>query len=344
MTAAVIDIDGSMGEGGGQVFRTSLALSVATGQPFRIRGVRAGREKPGLLRQHLTALHAATAVGDAEVSGGTLGSQEVRFSPRGIRTGEHAFSVGTAGSACLVLQTVLPPLLLAGSASRLTLEGGTHNPAAPPFEYLDRVWFPLLRRMGAGVSGHLERAGFYPAGGGRFTAEIEAGPRLGRLDLLHRGEPVARRVRAIVSHVPESVARREVHRVCKRMGWDEAAAEVTVLSGGVGPGNVLQVEVEGEHVTELFTGFGTLGVAAERVAHGVVDEVRDYLAADVPVGPHLADQLLLPLALGAGGSFRTLPLSRHATTQIEILQRFLPVRIDVEAAPDRTVTVRVAGQ
>lgn len=154
---ASVVVDGAQGEGGGQVFRTALALSLATGRPFEITRIRAGRERPGLLRQHLTAVRAACAVGDAEAEGAALGSDAVRFSPRAVRPGDHRFAVGSAGSAVLVLQAVLPALLTAAGPSRLTLEGGTHNPSAPTFEFLGRTLLPALRRLGPGLSARLDR-------------------------------------------------------------------------------------------------------------------------------------------------------------------------------------------
>ena len=162
-------IDGSQGEGGGQILRTALGLSLVTGTAFRIEKIRAGRAKPGLLRQHLTAVNAATVIGDALVDGAELGSPALVFRPRSVRPGAYRFAVGTAGSASLVLQTVLPPLLTAGASSILTLEGGTHNPWAPPFDFLARAFLPLLERMGAPVRAAIQRYGFYPAGGGQFT-------------------------------------------------------------------------------------------------------------------------------------------------------------------------------
>ncbi len=193
----MITIDGSQGEGGGQVLRTSLGLSLVTGKAFRIEKIRAGREKPGLLRQHLTAVRAAAQVGGAKVSGDEIGSRTLAFEPEQVRGGEYEFAVGTAGSATLVLQTVLPALIVAGGPSRLTLKGGTHNPWSPPFDFLQKAFLPLLERMGAKVTAELIRPGFYPAGGGEFTVEIQPVPggRLQPLDLLERGETVSRRHR-----------------------------------------------------------------------------------------------------------------------------------------------------
>jgi RNA 3'-terminal phosphate cyclase (ATP) len=332
----MLELDGSMGEGGGQILRTSLALSMVTGTPVRIRGIRARRARPGLMRQHLTAVQAAARVSGARVEGAEVGSREIVFVPEAVRPGEYRFDIGTAGSTTLILQTLLPALLHAGGPSRLTLEGGTHNPQAPPFDYLERVFLPLLRRMGARIEAVLERPGFYPAGGGRFTVTIDPPARLSSLsglELLERGEIRNRRAIAILSALPRHVAERELRHVVRETGWDPASQELReVVSPG--PGNVLLLEVESEALTEVFVGFGERGVPAEEVAARALREMRRYLDAGVPVGEHLADQLLLPLALAGSGAFATLPLSLHATTQIDLIPRFLDVRIGVEERAD----------
>ena len=168
-----IRIDGSIGEGGGQIPRTALGLSLVTGKPFEIKNIRAGRRKPGLLRQHLTALKAAKQISQADVRGAQIGSSEFAFSPRRVRSGEYHFAVGTAGSTTLVLQTILPALMLADGPSTVVIEGGTHNPYAPPFPFLERSFIPVLRQMGVGIDLELNRYGFYPAGGGKFTIRID---------------------------------------------------------------------------------------------------------------------------------------------------------------------------
>jgi RNA 3'-terminal phosphate cyclase (ATP) len=341
----MLTIDGARGEGGGQILRSSLALALATGTPFRIERIRAGRAKPGLMRQHLTALEAATAVGGASVEGAAIGSQEVVFRPSRVRAGTYRFAVGTAGSAGLVLQTVLLPLATAGGPSALTLEGGTHNPHAPPFDFLAGAFLPLLRRMGARVEARLERTGFYPAGGGRMAIEIGEALALTPLDLPTRGATLRRRARALVSRLPRQIGDRELAVVRSRLGWAADELEVVVLDEGMaGPGNVLLLEIESAHVTEVFTGFGEVGVRAEAVAEQAAQEARRYLSADVPVGPHLADQLLLPLALAGGGRFRTVPLTRHATTNIEVIRQFLGRSIDVAPVGDRAVEVTVGAE
>ena len=340
----MLTIDGSRGEGGGQIFRTSLTLSLVTGTPFRIARIRAGRAKPGLMRQHLTALEAAAAVGEADVDGAVVGGQEVVFRPKRLRPGNYHFAVGTAGSAGLVLQTILLPLVMAGAPSTLTLEGGTHNPAAPPFEFLAEALLPLLRRMGAQVDARLERAGFYPAGGGKMTIDVTDQGSLRSLHLVQRGRTLRRRARALVSRLSRQIADRELAVIRSRLGWDGDELQVVVLSDGMaGPGNVVLLSIESEHVVEVFTGFGEVGVRAEAVAEDVAQEARRYLAAHVPVGPHLADQLLLPMALARGGAFRTVPLSRHASTNLEVIGQFLGTAIEVTRVGDSAVDVIVGG-
>jgi RNA 3'-terminal phosphate cyclase (ATP) len=321
----MLQIDGSHGEGGGQVLRTSLALSMITGTPFRMDNVRAGRTKPGLLRQHLASLRAAAAVCSARVTGDEVGSSAVSFEPGPVRAGEYHFVIGSAGSATLVLQTVLPALLRTEGPSSVRVEGGTHNRAAPCFDFLERAFGPLLVRMGAGLALTLERPGFYPAGGGVLQAQLTPAP-LGRLELLHATPVRARRASARVAGIPPSIAMRELEELAQKLDWPRETLRPQVLQAAFGPGNVVVVEIEREDVTEVFSGFGEKGRRAEQVAADVAAEVRAYLNADVPVGPHLADQLVLLLAIGAGGAFRTQAPSGHLRTQVEIIERFLGTR------------------
>ena len=338
-----ITIDGSAGEGGGQILRTALALSLVTGRPFRIDGIRAGRKKPGLMRQHLTAVQGAAQVSGARVSGGDLGSRTLSFEPAQVRGGDYRLAVGTAGSATLVLQTVLPALLLAREPSRLTLEGGTHNPYAPPFHFLAGTFLPILRRMGASVDASLERYGFYPAGGGRFTVAVEPCATLRRVSLLERG---AARIhaRAIVASLPESIARRELAIVRDHLGLEREACRVETVETSVGPGNVVVIVIESEPVSEVVTGFGVKGVSAERVAADACDEAQAYIEKGVPVGRHLADQLLIPMALASGGTFRTLEPTAHTVTNADVIRPFLDVPIGVEDEGDGIYRVTVGTQ
>jgi RNA 3'-terminal phosphate cyclase (ATP) len=323
----MIEIDGSTGEGGGQVLRTSLALSLATGRPFRIERIRAGRKRPGLLRQHLTGVQAAKEVGTARVEGDHLGSMSLTFVPGQVTPGDFSFAIGSAGSATLVLQTVLPPLLLANAPSTLSVEGGTHNPAAPPFDFFDRVFLPSVRRLGPEVAAQLVRAGFYPAGGGCVRVTVRPNGGLTPVDVLDRGEIVNRTVRVLLANLPRHIAERELATVLKLMNWAESAGTIVSVDAA-GPGNALLVEIESEHAREIVTTFGETGTPAEAVAHRAVTEVRRYIAAGVPVGCYLADQLMLLWALAGGGSFRTTTLSRHARTNAEVIRKFVDVTID----------------
>ena len=330
----MIVIDGSAGEGGGQILRTALALSLVTGESFRIEKIRAGRKKPGLLRQHLTAVQAAVEIGEGKAQGAELGSLELTFKPGTVRAGDYHFAVGTAGSATLVLQTILPALLIGSKNSTVKLEGGTHNPSAPPFDFLEKSFLPLLNKMGATVTAALECPGFYPAGGGKFSVSVHPAPKLSRLELFERGEIKRRLARAIVANLNRKIASRELGVVAEQLNWPTEALRVEEIQNSCGPGNALVLELESQVVTEVFTGFGERGVAAEKVASNVVELVREYLACNAPVGCHLADQLLLPMAIGDGGVFRTSAPSRHTYTNIDTIKKFLPVSITVEKVSD----------
>jgi RNA 3'-terminal phosphate cyclase (ATP) len=221
-----------------------------------------------------------------------------------------------------VLQTVLPALFTAAEPSTLVLEGGTHNPASPPFDFLVRSFLPLVKRMGPQVEATLDRPGFYPAGGGRLRVRVTPSPRLQPLELEERGAITGRSVRSLLSNLPRSIGERELVRLRERLGWDARVFSIESVDSA-GPGNVVLVDVECEHLTEVFVGFGEKGVRAEAVADRAADEVTAYLATDVPVGPHLADQLVLPLALAGGGRFRTVAPTAHTRTQLAVVQRFL---------------------
>lgn len=336
----MLEIDGTFGEGGGQVLRTCLALSVVTGLPFRITRIRGRRRRPGLMRQHLTAVEAAARVGCAAVRGAALGARELEFEPGGPAPGEHHFDVGSAGSAGLVLQTVLPALLTAGGPSRLVLEGGTHNPWAPPFDFLERAFLPLIERMGPRLEARLDRPGFYPAGGGRFTVEVEPVDRLDPLELDGRGAVVAERARVLTSRLPDHVARREMETLARLTGWPRQCIRHVEVTRPLGPGNAVVVDLQSERLCEVFTSFGARGVPAERVAEAAVAAARRYVEADVAVGEHLADQLLIPMVLAGGGRFSSLPPTPHTITNAEVIRRFLDVPITFEEIdPDRWLVV-----
>jgi RNA 3'-terminal phosphate cyclase (ATP) len=332
----MIRIDGSSGEGGGQILRSSLSLSLATGKAFRIENVRAKRERPGLLRQHLTAVLAAAEIGGAKVEGASLGSRTLAFAPGTLRPGEHRFVIGTAGSGTLVFQTILPALMTASATSRITVEGGTHNLAAPPFDFLQRCFLPVIGRLGPKVTVNLERHGFYPAGGGCFTAVIEPCSQLSPVDLTERGEITQRKATAIVANLPRAIAQRELDTVANLLNWEREAMEIIEAKNSVGPGNIVLIEVASTTgIVEQFCGFGRLGVSAESVATEAVKEARAYLVSSAAVGEHLADQLLLPFALAGGGVFTVEKLNRHARTNMEVISSFLPVNFSTREETGR---------
>jgi RNA 3'-terminal phosphate cyclase (ATP) len=325
----MIVIDGSMGEGGGQILRSALALSLITGKPFTINKIRAKRANPGLLRQHLTAVQAAVAVGSAEVTGAQIGASTLTFTPQVIAPGNYVFAVGTAGSTTLVLQTVLPALITATAPSQLRLRGGTHNPSAPPFDFLVKTFLPLLQQMGALVTVELLRPGFYPAGGGEILVTITPTAQLQPLVLLNRGEILRRQARAVLADLPDHIAQRELKIIADKLSWPSNYLKIEQVQAA-SPGNIVLVEIESTHITEVFTSFGKRGVRAEAVAEDVVKQARAYLASGAPVGEYLADQLLLPLALAGKGQFLTQNVSRHLLTNIEVIRQFLTVAITTQ--------------
>jgi RNA 3'-terminal phosphate cyclase (ATP) len=228
-----------------------------------------------------------------------------------------------------VLQAVLPALLTAPGPSRLILEGGTHNPFAPSFDFLQKAFLPILARMGPEFRAEIDRPGFYPVGGGRFSISIRPTEKLEPIDLPERGSLRRQTARAVVARLPRHIAERELGVIRGKLGLEESCLAVEEVPEARGPGNVVSVEVQSEHLTEVFTGFGERGVKAETVAAKVAEEAREYLAADIPVGRHLADQLLLPFALAGGGSFKTLALTPHSLTNIDVIKLFCDVEVQV---------------
>ena len=272
-----------------------------------------------------------------------MGSDTVRFAPTKLRAGDYVLRIGTAGSATLVLQTVVPALLCADGPSTVVVEGGTHNPMAPPFEFFDRVFLPWVNAMGASVTATLERSGFYPAGGGRIRVSVTPFASRNAIEVTSRGAPTDRRVVARVAGLAGAIAEREVAAADAVLGWGRACLRVETLPRDQGPGNVVMVEAGFAHTRELFTAVGEKGTRAEDVAEGVAREALAWLATEAPVGEHLADQLLLPMALAAGGRFVTVEPSLHTQTNAQVIGRFLPVAIDAKPADGARweLTVRV---
>ncbi|MBF0408730.1 MAG: RNA 3'-terminal phosphate cyclase [Candidatus Riflebacteria bacterium] len=337
----MIQIDGSEGEGGGQILRSALALSACTGKPFRISNIRAGRKKTGLLRQHLTAVLAIQKICDAEVIGAEISSQVLEFHPGIVKPGKYSFAVGTAGSSILVLQTILPPLLTAGGISEIEIEGGTHNPASPPFHYMSEVFFPAISLMGSSCKAELLQWGFYPAGGGKFTAKIVSPEnKLIPLDLVERGKLKHAEVIAVVSKIPWEIADEECRLIVKsaRFQIDKIRPE-TVKSPG--PGNAAMILMEFENSRAMFTAFGEQGVSRNRVAHLAASAANKMYESGAATDEHLADQMLLPMALAGSGSFTTTSISDHTITNISTIKKFLDIRIEYSQTDKKIHRVQV---
>jgi RNA 3'-terminal phosphate cyclase (ATP) len=345
----MIVIDGSYGEGGGQVLRSSLALSAITGQPLRIERIRAGRRKPGLMPQHLTGVRAAAQVCDAEVEGARLKSQELTFVPRSTpRAGTYTFDVaqvakgGSAGSVSLILQTVLLPLFLAGGTSQLILRGGTHVAWSPPFDYIKRVYLPALSRMGIRAKANIQKWGWYPVGGGEVKATIEGQATdlghqaslasLGPLDLSERGSIVRVRGLSASSNLPKHIRVRQERAALQSLRSNGVNARVDVVDApSKGQGTVVFLWAESENAVAGFTSLGERGKPAEQVAEEAARELLDFLHSQAALDRHLADQMVLPLALAAGPSqFTTERITKHLLTNAWVVNQFFPGRVRVE--------------
>jgi RNA 3'-terminal phosphate cyclase (ATP) len=339
----MIEIDGSFGEGGGQILRSSLTLALLTGQAFRLRNVRARRQRPGLQPQHLTAVRAAAEVGQAQTRGASVGSGQLEFEPGAVKAGNYHFAIGTAGATTLVLHAVYLPLALLNESSNLVFEGGTHNDHAPCYHFLATTWQAYLARIGLAFTLHLERPGFYPRGGGRFTAHIAGGAKLRGL-MLTRRPPITRAIgfSAVSGGLPESIARRQADRAKERLEAAGLECDIGLETWRGGPGTVVALTVDEAPVPTLFFGLGARGKRAEEVADEAVNQVLEYAAADAPVDEHSADQLILPLAFAEGASeYRVSRVTKHLLTNIDVVQKFMPRRIDVEGLEGRTGTVRL---
>jgi RNA 3'-terminal phosphate cyclase (ATP) len=345
----MVELDGSLGEGGGQILRTALALSLITGKAFRLKNIRAKRPKPGLMRQHLACVHAAVAVGggadktlavNQDGQAVQIGETTLTFTPGKINAGDYEFAIGSAGSCMLVLQTVLWPLLMADQPSQLLLRGGTHNPMAPSFAFLEQV-LPRLWGDGAPwVTMVLRRHGFYPAGGGEVLVQtMPPAGGLQRIDLMQRGALRQAYAQCLHGGIPKGLAERELAALASALGWRDEQLHNRALRANEGPGNALVAVLQYQHITEVFASFGEKGVSAEQVASQVVQAVRDYQAHSAPVGPHWADQLMIPLALAAvygdqskgGGQYFATELTEHARTNAWVIEGFLPVKFGMRA-------------
>ncbi len=338
----MLTIDGSYGEGGGQILRTALALSAVLERPVLIEKIRARRRNPGLQAQHLAGARALAEIAAAEVEGVAVGSVSLRFAPARIAAGEYRWDVGTAGAVSLVLQTILIPLALAPAASRISITGGTHVPWSPPFPYIEQVLLPVLEGMGLRASLTLKRWGFYPKGGGLVEGRVQPSS-LHPLILSRRGRPVEIVGLSAVAGVPMSVAERQRDRALSRLRPLETPCRIEICQVEArNPGTILFLLVQCEGVRAGFSSLGERGKPAERVADEACDRVIAYLEGVGVADPYLADQLLLPMAIASGSSsLATTKVTEHLLTNCWVIEQFLPgrVRIDGGLGEPGVVTV-----
>jgi RNA 3'-terminal phosphate cyclase (ATP) len=324
-------IDGSFGEGGGQVLRTGLTLAAITGKRLRISNIRASRPNPGLAKQHLACVEAARAICNAQCSGAELRSTTLDFTPQAVRPGEYHFDIGSAGSASLVIQTILPVLLTTNRPSTVTVTGGTHNPWAPPFDFLRESFVPSIRAAGFKADCQLLRYGFFPAGGGKIVFEVQP-RRTDEGQPIDLCEPMSQpkiSAKIYTARLPVHIAQKQ-RKLLSDSGLNIEKVEHIDVTDGDGAGNCVVICLCGSSRTSVFTGFGSKGKPSEKVVAEVVEQVTAFLESGAAIDHYLADQLLIYMAMQKSGCLTTNQLSRHLTTNIEVIKKFLPVDFVVE--------------
>lgn len=340
----MITIDGSYGEGGGQILRTSLTLAAVTGKPLKMVNIRAGRKKPGLAAQHLTAVLAAAAVCDAHLEGAQLGSQTLTFVPQSsLQARSYSWDVaaarrgGSAGSTSLILQTVLLPLALAEGRSKVTVKGGTHVPWSPPYHFLEKVYLPTLARLGVEARAEIERWGWYPIGRGSVKAQIKEAasrPLLKAIDLNERGEFLRLSGLSALSNLPKHIAQRQRDRALELLRGEGFEPDIRMEEGkSSGRGTMVFLWAEFENGVAGFTALGAPGKPAEKVAEEACQAFLEYYESGAALDKHLADQLILPLALADGHSaFTTCQITQHLITNIWVVEQFMDIGYQVEGS------------
>ncbi|MEO0071068.1 MAG: RNA 3'-terminal phosphate cyclase [candidate division WOR-3 bacterium] len=332
----MIEIDGSWGEGGGQILRTALAISAIFGLPCRIKNIRAGRKRPGLMAQHLTGVQAAAQLAGADVKGAFLGSTELIFVPkakdRQLTTENQPLiwdvsaERGSAGAVTLVLQTVLPILLFSFKPLTATVRGGTHVPFSPIYEFFHCVLLSFLRSLGIEAEAQITSYGFYPLGGGEVLIHTKPvnKEKIKVRELLSSGRLKEIRMVSAVSHLPESIALRQANRLKERLPLEPETVDIKTVNG-LCPGTYLFLEVKYENVTVGFSSLGEKGKPAERVADEVYEQFQNHQRSKMALDPHLADQVLIFLVLsGQPFVYTTSRVTKHLKTNIWTISQFLP--------------------
>ncbi|MBI5211991.1 MAG: RNA 3'-phosphate cyclase [Nitrospirae bacterium] len=346
----MIEIDGSFGEGGGQILRTALSLSCLLNKPFRIVNIRKGRKNPGLMPQHLTSVKALQVLSDAVVTGDYKGSTELTFSPQKIKGGDFSFDIGTAGSTLLVLQTAIPALMRADRQSSLVLRGGTHVPFSPSFHYASEVFAPIMARIGVNVKASIESYGFYPKGGGIIRATIMPANKLRPLSMPQRGRILRIHGYSCAVNLPLSIAERQKSAALGKISYhlpelrcptDIEAAE----SKTYGTGTFIFIKAGSEHSIAGFTSLGERGKKAETVGEDAAMEFIDYYRDDAALDPYLPDQIVLYLSLCEGEStFTTCRVTDHLMTNLRVIELFHPFEWFVKGEKGKPGKVVIRGK
>ena len=347
-------IDGSYGEGGGQILRTSLTLACILGEPIRVENIRAGRKNPGLQPQHLTCAQAAAAITRGKLHGAEPGSTWIEFEPGKTRPGEYKFDVAevrsSAGSVNLILHTVLLPLVFSGGPSRLEIRGGTHVPFSPPFHHVRQVFLPMHHKVGVKATAEMHRAGYYPTGGGHITVDIESARHTKPVVITDPGDILAVTCISGVSNVPGDVISRQLRKAVSRVRSFAAAADIEEVELNVpstGQGTFVFLTAESEHCLAGFSALGDKNKKAEQVGDEAGRQFEQYMESGSALDKHLADQILLPMAFAEGQSrFTTCEVTRHLMTNIWTIAQLLPeakIQVEGEIGAPGTVTVEGAG-
>jgi len=324
-----IHIDGSFGEGGGQVLRTSLTLAAITGRRLVIDNIRANRPNPGLAKQHLACVEAVCEICNAKCSGAGLRSTKLDFTPDSIKPGNFSFDIGSAGSASLVIQTVLPVLFCAQHPSTVTVTGGTHNSWAPPFDFLKESFVPAIGATGFKADCQLMRHGFFPAGGGIIAFEVQPKRSEKPIDLC---EPMSKQeisAKIYTAKLPVHIFQKQ-RNLLLDSGLNIESIEHIDVADSNGAGNCVVIRIVGDGRTTVFTGFGARGKPSEKVIAEAVNEARSFLESGACIDHYLADQMLIYMAMQKAGKFTTSQLSNHITTNMEVIKSFLPADFVVE--------------
>jgi RNA 3'-terminal phosphate cyclase (ATP) len=336
-----IEIDGSFGEGGGQILRTALSLSCITGSSLKIFNIRKGRKKPGLMPQHQTCVNAISEICNAEVSGNEISSTELTFVPRKIRSGNYFFDIKTAGSSSLVIQTLLPALIFSDGISRITIRGGTHVPSSPSYNYISEVFIPLLHKIGIKIETSINKYGFYPKGGGEVSFKIFPCEKIKRLNVIARGELLSITGYSAVSNLPLHIAERQKNSVIQ--GLSPLSANIDILEvTSFGQGTFVFLKSEYENTLTGFSALGERGKRAEDVGKEAASLFKDFNNSSACLDPHLADQIVIYLSLAQEDStFTTSRITQHLLTNLRVIEKFLKIRYEIKGRMDSEGIVKI---